>query len=140
VSQQERSVQGRGKPRIGLLVVYTQGAKQDDPMGIVNRINIAIAETNQAYINSGIYAEVYLAAVHEDMSGYNADVGSTSITSIEASLNHLTHTMGHDYDPHGELDYVHQMRTDVGADMVVLITTGTSTSKWRRSLFSIYCL
>jgi hypothetical protein len=77
VSQQERSLQE--KPRIGVLVVYTQGAKRDDSMGIVNRINLAISETNQAYVNSGVNAELYLAAVHEDTSGYTADQGSTSM-------------------------------------------------------------
>lgn len=119
MSQQERSLQE--KPRIGVLVVYTQGAKRDDSMGIVNRINLAITETNQAYVNSGINAELYLAAMHEDLSGYIADQGSTSMSP---SLRHLTYTEGHSSDPNGELDYIHQLRTDVGADMVALITTG----------------
>jgi hypothetical protein len=134
VSQQERSLQGLA--RISVLVVYTQGAKRDDSMGIENRINLAITETNQAYANSGINAALYLAAVHEDTSGYIADQGSTSMSP---SLRHLTYTEGNSNDPNGELDYIHQLRTDVGADMVALITTGAG--KWRlsfdRSLFDI---
>ncbi len=126
MSQQERSLQGLAS--IGVLVVYTQGAKRDDSMGIVNRINLAITETNQAYVNSGINAELYLAAMHEDTSGYTADQGSSSMSS---SLYHLTYTEGNSRDPNGELDYIHQLRTDVGADMVALITTGAG--KWRLS-------
>ena len=119
-SQQERSLQ-ETTPQMTVVVVYTQGAKRDDTMGIENRINLAIAETNQAYVNSGINAELVLAKAHEDTSGYVADQGSSSMSP---SLYHLTHTHGHADDPGGQLDYVHALRTEVGADMVALITTG----------------
>lgn len=117
--QQERSLQE--VPKIGVLVVYTQGAKADDSFGIVNRINTAIAETNQAYLNSGVNAELYLADVHEDTSGYTADQGSTSMSP---SLYHLTYKAGNANDPDGLLDYIHDLRIEKGADMVALITTG----------------
>lgn len=106
-------------------MVYTQGAKAsaanygDGP--IENLINLAITETNEAYANSNINAELNLIAMHEDTSGYTADVGSSSMSP---SLYHLTYQAGNSNDPDGLLDYVHQMRTDVGADMVALITTG----------------
>jgi hypothetical protein len=51
--------------------------------------------------------------------------------SRSPSLYHLTYTEGNSNDPYGELDYIHQLRTDVGADMVALITTGAG--KWRLS-------
>ena len=110
-------------PVIDVLVVYTQGAKADaaaDGYGpIVNLIDLAIAETNQAYANSGIDVELRLAggAPYED-TGYTADVGSTSLSP---SLNHLTSSTD------GQLDYVHQLRTERGADMVALITTATGS-------------
>lgn len=117
-TQQQRSVQQEGPSIIDVLVVYTQGAEDDDStFGIENRINLAITETNQAYFNSGIKAELHLALAHKDHSGYDADVGSTS---MRPSLDHLTHTGGSNSD----LDYVHKLRDDVGADMVALITTG----------------
>eukprot|EP00584_Thalassiosira_punctigera_P021909 CAMPEP_0172573712 /NCGR_PEP_ID=MMETSP1067-20121228/136328_1 /TAXON_ID=265564 ORGANISM="Thalassiosira punctigera, Strain Tpunct2005C2" /NCGR_SAMPLE_ID=MMETSP1067 /ASSEMBLY_ACC=CAM_ASM_000444 /LENGTH=555 /DNA_ID=CAMNT_0013366319 /DNA_START=337 /DNA_END=2005 /DNA_ORIENTATION=+ len=122
-AEAERSLQGT--PVVDVLVVYTQGAKAsaagygDGP--IEDLINLAIVETNGAYANSGVNAELRLAHMHEDTSGYVADVGSTS---MRPSLYHLTHKAGNSNDPDGLLDYVHDMRVQYGADMVALITTG----------------
>lgn len=115
----------QGTNVIDILVVYTQGAKADAANyadgPIEDLVALAIVETNQAYVNSGIdNVELNLIALHEDTS-YTADVGSTSMAP---SLYHLSYTAGNANDPNGELDYVHQMRNDVGADMVALITTG----------------
>jgi hypothetical protein len=87
----------------------------------VDLVNLAITETNQAYANSGINAELNLIHLHRDHTGYTDDIGSTSMSN---SLYHLSYTAGNSRDPDGKLDYIHQMRTDVGADMVALITTG----------------
>jgi len=122
-SQNERSL--TSKPVIDVLVIYTQGAKRDaqnhNHGPIEDLVNLAVAQTNEAFINSGINAELRLAHLHEDTSGYTADEGSTS---MRPSLYHLTYKDGHERDPDRLLDYVHHMREDKGADMVALITTG----------------
>ena len=84
-------------------------------------INLAIAETNQAYVNSGINAELNLVLAHEDTSGYTEDVGSSSMSPL---LSHLRYTSTSSDDPEGYLDYVHDLRETYKADMVALITTG----------------
>ena len=106
-------------PIIDVLVVYTDGARADAVANgygsMINLINLAIAETNVAYANSGINAELRLAHAHQDASGYTADVGATSLLPV---VNHLWLTAD------GQLDYVHKMRTDYCADMVHLVSTG----------------
>mmetsp|Transcript_25872 Transcript_25872/g.54682 ORF Transcript_25872/g.54682 Transcript_25872/m.54682 type:complete len:878 (+) Transcript_25872:275-2908(+) len=120
-AKDERALQS--SPVIRVLVVYTTGARDSagGSTNIRNRINTAIAETNQAYVNSGINAQLELAEAFQDDTGYTADVGSTSMSP---SLYHLTYEAGNSNDPDGLLDYVHAKRTAVAADMVALITTG----------------
>mmetsp|Transcript_9556 Transcript_9556/g.20665 ORF Transcript_9556/g.20665 Transcript_9556/m.20665 type:complete len:510 (+) Transcript_9556:277-1806(+) len=122
-SQNERSL--LATPVIDILVIYTQGAKRDaqnhNHGPIQDLVNLAVAQTNEAYVNSGINAELRLAHLHEDTSGYTADEGSTS---MRPPLYQLTYKHGHERVPDGLLEYAHQMREDKGADMVALITTG----------------
>ena len=112
------------KTIIDILVVATKGAKEDAEYykygPIEDLVNLAIAETNQAFDNSGINVEIQLAKFHIDDSGYTNDLDD----SLSSTLYHLTYTQGHSKDIDGQLDYIHQMRKDVGADMVQLITTG----------------
>ena len=112
------------KTIIDILVVATKGAKDDAEYykygPIEDLVNLAIAETNQAFDNSGINVEINLAKLHIDDSGYTNDLDD----SLSSTLYHLTYTQGHSKDKDGLLDYIHQMRKDVGADMVQLITTG----------------
>jgi len=102
----------------------TSGAKDDAEFykygPIEDLVNLAVAETNQAFDNSGINVEINLAKLHIDDSGYTNDLDD----SLSSTLYHLTYTQGHSKDKDGLLDYIHQMRKDVGADMVQLITTG----------------
>ena len=81
-----------------------------------NRVNLAIAESNQAYANSGIDLVLNLVHLEEDTSGY--DIDRTDQSSMSPSLTALRSSTD------CNLDYVHQLRTDVGADMVALITAG----------------
>lgn len=112
-------------PVIDVLVVYTQGAKTDAQYHsdgpIDDLVNLAIAECNLAYYNSGIHAQLNLIKLHEDTTGYSEDVNADTMSSL---LYHLTFQKGSSNDPEGLLDYVHEMRENVGADMVALITTG----------------
>ena len=112
------------KTIIDILVVATKGAKDDAEYykygPIEDLVNLAVAETNQAFDNSGINVEINLAKLHIDDSGYTNDLDD----SLSSTLYHLTYTQGHSKDKDGLLDYIHQMRKDVGADMVQLITTG----------------
>ena len=64
----------------------------------------------------GVNVVINLVYLHEDTSGYNID--QTDTTSMSPSLNALRLTTD------GNLDYIHQMRIDYGADMVALITAG----------------
>ena len=81
-----------------------------------NRVNLAIAESNQAYANSGIDLVLNLVHLEEDTSGY--DIDRVDQSSISPSLTALRSSTD------GNLDYIHQLRMDVGADMVALITAG----------------
>ena len=103
---------------IDVLVAYTQyalssvGTRQQ----MTDLVNLAFAETNGAYAASGVNVVINLVYLHEDTSGYNIDQTDTS--SMSPSLNALRLTSD------GNLDYIHQMRIDYGADMVALITAG----------------
>ena len=103
---------------IDVLVAYTQyalssvGTRQQ----MTDLVNLAFAETNGAYAASGVNVIINLVYLHEDTSGYNIDQTDTS--SMSPSLSALRSTTD------GNLDYIHQMRIDYGADMVALITAG----------------
>jgi len=120
----ERNLQSN-PVEIDVLVVYTDFARRQncgsctDPeseQAMIDRVNLAFAETNQAYADSGVNAVINLVKLHRDTSGYNIDETDTS--SMSPSLTALRSTND------GNLDYVHQLRIDVGADMVALITGG----------------
>ena len=120
----ERNLQSN-PVEIDVLVVYTDFARRrncgscTDPeseQAMIDRVNLAFAETNQAYADSGVNAVINLVKLHKDTSLYNIDETDTS--SMSPSLTALRSTSD------GNLDYVHQMRIDAGADMVALITAG----------------
>jgi len=118
----ERNLQSN-PVEIDVLVVYTDFAKRqncgsctDPEQAMINRVNLAFTETNQAYADSGINVVINLVKLHKDTSLYNID--ETDASSMSPSLSALRSTND------GNLDYVHQMRIDVGADMVALITGG----------------
>lgn len=99
------------KSIIDLLVVYTSKTKQASA-DILSEISLAVAETNQIYLHSGIYQKLHL-------------VKSMPVTYQESGqhlsdLNHLTYRLGDEQDPQGQLDEVHQWRDDYLADVVSL--------------------
>jgi hypothetical protein len=114
----QRNLQG-STPVIDVMVVYSQYAKSANggtTTAMQNRVNLAIAESNQAYANSGIDLILNLVHLHEDTSGFTVDQDNPS--SMSPALSALRSSTD------GQIDYVHQMRIDVGADMVALITAG----------------
>ena len=81
---------------------------------IVRLINLAVAETNTAYSNSGIATRLRLVHTHFDGS-YN-----DYTRSWEQTLSLLRN------NGDGQLDYVHAMRNQYGADFVsMMVDTGS---------------
>jgi hypothetical protein len=77
------------------------------------KINLAVSETNQAYVTSGINAQLRLAHSYR-LANY---VESTSATA----LNQLASTTD------GVIDDVHTVRQQKGADLVVMLMVEPST-------------
>ena len=76
---------------------------------MVDMLNLAIAETNDAYELSGVNAELVL--VHSELIEYTEASSNTS----EVALHHLTSTTD------GIIDDVHDLRSQYGADLVAMI-------------------
>ena len=93
---------------IDVMVVYTPAARDATGGGpaMTNLINLAVAETNQSYLNSGIIQRLNLV--------YATEVAYTE-TSFSAALYDLTGTSD------GKMDIVHTLRNTYYADEVVLI-------------------
>jgi hypothetical protein len=99
---------------IDVLVVYTTEAKdvEGNTAAIQAKVNLAIAETNQAYANSQVTQRLRL--VHQaELTSYVED------PSFSTMLGDLR-------DPSdGVLDSVHALRDQYGADMVAMIVAGS---------------
>jgi hypothetical protein len=97
---------------IDVLVVYTPSARWavGGTTAMLNLINLAVAETNQSYANSGIIQRLNL--VHAAEVPY-------SETTFSAALYDLTGTSD------GNMDNVHALRNAYFADEVVLIINDT---------------
>ena len=94
---------------VDVLVAYTTASKNryGGDSGIQSLINLAIAETNQAYLNSGIAMRLRLAGTTE--------VNYTESGAMDADLNRLT-------DPDDDfMDEIHALRDELKADTVTLI-------------------
>jgi len=105
---------GGAPPTIDVLVLYTTEAKSADggTSAIQARVNLAIAETNQAYANSQVLQRLRL--VHQaEATGYSED------PSFSTMLGQLRSTSD------GILDNVHALRDQYGADEVAMIVAGT---------------
>ncbi|MEM7200561.1 MAG: reprolysin-like metallopeptidase [Planctomycetota bacterium] len=97
-------------PDVDILAVYSTLAKnrQGGTSAMLSLINLAIAETNQAYANSSVNQRVGL--VHtEEMVGY------TESSNFSTILSHLAGKSD------GRMDQVHQLRDQYGADAVAMI-------------------
>lgn len=101
--------------RIDVMVLYTVAARNGagGTAGIQSQIDLAVAEANQAYSNSAVWIELNLV--------YRGEITYTESGSASTDLNRL---MG---VGDGQLDAAHTLRTQYGADIVVLITESMAT-------------
>jgi fibronectin type 3 domain-containing protein len=95
-----------------LLVVYTPASRQRyggaDPTPVENRIISAVEAANQAYQNSALDLQLNIVYLDEIAYVESGDMG--------VSLDHLRLTAD------GNMDEVHTLRNQFGADLVALIT------------------
>jgi hypothetical protein len=101
-------------PTIDVLVLYTSDAKlvEGGEAAIQAKVNLAIAETNQAYANSQVTQRLRL--VHQAEA-----LGFDEVTSFSSMLSQLR------IDGDGFVDEAHTLRNQYGADMVALIVAGS---------------
>jgi hypothetical protein len=93
---------------VDVLVVYTPASMaRYGTDGIRSLINLAIAETNQAYLNSGVATRLRLAGT--------ALVNYTESGSMQTDLSRVTSPTD------GYMDEVHALREQFAADTVTLI-------------------
>jgi hypothetical protein len=119
---------------IDLMVVYTPAAKANagGASGVEAKILTAVANANQAYINSQV--DMRLNVV------YMGEVSYTETGNMSTSLSDITGTSD------GKMDNVHTLRNQYAADQVALITTESNycgigymmTSGWLGSAFAAY--
>jgi hypothetical protein len=104
-----------GETQIDIMVVYTAAARTGagGTNGIESLVDAAIAEANEVYVNSGV--DVALNLVYRGEVTYTeSGVASTDLTRLQSSSD-------------GQLDAVHTLRAQYGADVVVLITESMAT-------------
>ncbi|MGA1238475.1 MAG: 3-coathanger stack domain-containing protein [Limisphaerales bacterium] len=103
---------------IRVIIAYTAGA-QFKTRAIYGRtmrehVDLALAETNQGYANSGVNLRLELACLYE--------TGFLETTAIENDVEDFRN------NGDGKGDEVHQLRADFDADMCCLITDGRDYS------------
>lgn len=91
---------------IRLIVAYTASAAAA-VANINNTIALAISETNQSYLNSGITTRVELAHSYQTPYAESGDI-STDLTRFESTSD-------------GNMDEVHGLRNQYAADVALLI-------------------
>lgn len=101
---------------LDVMVVYTTAARTaaGGTSAIHALVDLAVAQGNQTFLNSGINARLRLV--------YCGEVGYTESGSMNTDLDRVTAPAD------GHLDSVHGLRNSYGADLVVLLTeTGEPT-------------
>jgi len=95
---------------LDIMVVYTSAAKTGagGDAGIRSLINLAVAEANDTYVRSLVAAELHLV--------YAGEVAYTESGDATTDLNRLQNPTD------GQLDGVHALRNQYGADLVCLFT------------------
>jgi len=100
--------------RVRVIVAYTVGARIKTEIiygrTMQEHIDLAIAESNQGYANSGVTLRMELACLYE--------TDSTETTAIENDVEDFRN------DGDGKFDEVHPLRADYDADMCCLLTDG----------------
>ena len=110
------TAEAAAKSTIDVLVVYTPTARQKagGEAAMRSRIALAVAETNQSYLNSGVQIELRL--VHAYETPYD------QYTDINTALSRLQNISD------GFMDEAHTLRGQYGADMVSLWFNGLGSS------------
>jgi hypothetical protein len=99
-----------GSPEITVMVVYTTEAKNSTGGNsqMENKIDLAITETNDSFADSGLGQRVELVY-------YDETIGYTEAPTFGGILDDLR------INGDGKIDWVHDVRNQVAADMVDLI-------------------
>ena len=108
--------------RIDVMVVYTAGAREDagGVDGMQAEIDLRVAETNQAFANSGVIPRLHLV--------WSAEVDYTEVPRDDRDSKE-TNTIDHLINPSdGYMDEVHVWRDRYAADLVHLIVDRRFTS------------
>ena len=111
---------------IDVAVFYTQAARENvgGTDEIATAIDLMVAETNMAYMNSGVNQRINLVAVEEV-------VGYRETNNLETDIFRLRSTSD------GYMDEIHDIRDEVAADIVLLIPAGLSGRAFQLSVPSI---
>jgi len=96
---------------INVLVVYTASAASAAG-NITSKIQLAVDETNQSYVNSGI--SINMVRVH-----------TAQVTYTESGKTFSQHVAALRSTTDGIMDNVHTLRNTYGADMVILVVNDT---------------
>jgi hypothetical protein len=113
----------RAPPVIDLVVAYTKNAKAA-AVDIDSLIDLAIAETNQSFVNSGISASVRLAGTVEyDYSDATRSDETCAPPAWKCAFARITNAFGGVGD--GNMDTIHELRNTHGGDVGVLIIDNT---------------
>jgi hypothetical protein len=103
-----------GTNHVRVIVAYTSGARYKTQTNygrtMQEHIDLAIAEANQGYANSGVDTRIELACLYKTDFVETYDIQD----DVDAFQN----------DGDGKADEVHQLRADYDADMCSLITDG----------------
>lgn len=112
VQQPQEQVTTLANPEIRVLVLYTPGVASEvaDVPGL---IDLAFAETNQGYVNSGINATVTLA--HLAATSYTTSSISTDLDRLKSSTDSY-------------MTEAHTLRDQHGADVVMLMVPDSGSS------------
>jgi hypothetical protein len=113
---QQAVVEQSASTTLDVMIVYTAAARQaaGGSSGIQSEINLAIAELNQSFSNSGVSMQARLA--HSAEVSYNDQVDlSTSLSRLRTSGD-------------GYMDGVHALRDQYGADVVALLVNGPGSN------------
>jgi hypothetical protein len=106
-----------GATTLDVMVVYTAGARQaaGGTAGIQSEIQLAIAELNQSFSNSGVQMQARLA--HSAEVAYSDEQAglSTTLARLRSPSD-------------GYVDQVHSLRNQYGADVVALLVNGPGAS------------
>ncbi len=109
-------VQSDGPPMIDMLVVYTPAAraKMGSTEAMVALIQVGVADTNQAFLNSRVGITARLVGTLELTANETLDM-SADLSALRGTTD-------------GKWDEVHAKRTSVGADQVTLVGAYNGTT------------